>query len=221
MDFFERLRRLANDVPWGTFASVMSENLGASSDAAEEIVDQLKQWGAFLTKNALSKWTVSVATAQACGSPDVSTGRPRQCASYAVVKCDVCGRPCCLAHARVDYMGDAICEVCIGEAKMRARMGQSIPYEPKEEPRRRREREAQPPPEPGPMTVAEARKALKLPKGAGWAETKAQYRKLVLKHNADRPQTDAEREKNTARLKKFNEAYAVLKAHYEKKREAA
>jgi hypothetical protein len=225
MDLFERLRKLADGVPWGTFASVMSENLGASSEAAEEIVEQLKEWGSHLTKNALSKWTASIATPQPCDSPDVSSGRPKQCPSFAVVRCDVCSRPCCLAHARVDYLGDAICEVCIGEAKARRRASSWVdgpppyarPHAGHGEPRRQAKA---PPAAPGTMSVAEARKALKLPKTARWAEIKSQYRKLVLKHNADRPQSDAEREKNTERLKTINAAYAVLKEHHEK-REAA
>jgi len=70
------------------------------------------------------------------------------------------------------------------------------------------------------VSRAEALRVLKLPKNASWTQIKTQYRKLVVKHNADRPQTDAEREKNTERLKKLNEAYSVLKAHHEK-REAA
>jgi len=233
MDIFERLRRAAGNIPWGTVASVMAENLGADSTAAEEVIEQLKEWGAHLTKNALSKWTVSVVVPTPCDSPDVSSGRPLACASFAVVKCDVCGRPCCLAHSRVDYMGDAICEVCIGEAKARRRAtswtdGGAAAYSRPHagQPRREREqrRRAEPPPpaaEPsGSVSRAEALRVLKLPKNASWTQIKTQYRKLVVKHNADRPQTDAEREKNTERLKKLNEAYSVLKAHHEK-REAA
>lgn len=225
MDFFERLRKLADDVPWGTFASVMSENLGASSVAAEEIVAQLKEWGSHLTKNALSKWTASIATPQPCDSPDVSSGRPKKCPSYAVVRCDVCLRPCCLAHARVDYLGDAICEVCIGEAKARRRANGTPPYSrpqagAREEPRRQQAPPPEPPSPPGEMTVAQALRVLKLPKKASWNDIRSTYKSLVYEHNADRPQSDADREKNTKQLQKLNAAYAVLKARHEK-REAA
>jgi hypothetical protein len=232
MDIFERLKRATGNIPWETFASVMAQNLGANGVAAQEIVEQLKEWGSHLTKNALSKWTSSVMVPTPCDSPDVSSGRPMACPSFAVVKCDVCGRPCCLAHARVDYMGDAICEVCIGEAKARRRAsswadGGPTPYARPHagEPRAERRRRAEPPPHepptaPGVMSRADALRVLKLPKNATWMQVKTQYRKLVLKHNADRPQSDAEREKNTERLKKINAAYAVLKAQYEK-REAA
>lgn len=212
MDIFERIRRTVGNVPWDTVASVMAQNLGASSQAAQEIVEQLKEWGSHLTKNALEKWAVSVMSPTACDSPDVSSGRPKSCPSYAVVKCDVCNRPCCLAHARVDYMGDAICEVCIGEAKARARSvgGYSRPHA-------QAHREAPPPAASASMSAAAALKVLKLGPRASWDQIKAQYRKLVVKHNADRPQTDAEREKNTARLKKINAAYSVLKTRYEQK----
>jgi hypothetical protein len=211
MDLFERLRRATGDIPWGTFASVMAQNLGANGVAAQEIVEQLKEWGSHLTKNALSKWTVSVMSPTACDSPDVSSGRPRQCPSYSVVRCDVCQRPCCLAHARVDYMGDAICEVCIGEAKGRARAaGYSRPHAQHEAP----------PPAASPsgdMSVVAALKTLKLPRDANWQQIKTQYRKLVLKYNADRPQSEKQRTVNVERLKKINAAYAVLKVHYEQK----
>lgn len=232
MDIFERIRRATANIPWGTVASVMAENMGADSVAAEEVIEQLKEWGAHLTKNALAKWTVSVMAPTPCDSPDVSSGHPKACASFAVVKCDVCQRPCCLAHARVDYMGDAICEVCIGDAKRMRRAaawadGGAASYarphagQPRAE---RRQRQAPPPPPaaepPGGMSRAEALRALKLKQGASWQQIRAQYRKLVVKYNADRPQTDEERAKNTAHLKKINAAYSVLKAHHEK-REAA
>ena len=229
MDIFERLRRAAGNIPWGTVASVMADNLGADSVAAQEIIEQLKEWGAHLTRNALSKWTVSMMTPTPCDSPDVSSGRPLACASFAVVKCDVCGRPCCLAHSRVDYMGDAICEVCIGEAKARRRStawadGGPAPYSRPHAGQPRREGRAEPPPpqesRSGQMSRAEALRALKLKSGASWTQIKSQYRKLVLKHNADRPQTDTERLKNTERLKRLNEAYSVLKALHEKQEAA-
>jgi len=211
MDIFERLKRATGNIPWETFASVMAQNLGANGVAAQEIVEQLKEWGSHLTKNALSKWTVSVMSPTACDSPDVSSGRPRQCPSYAVVKCDVCGRPCCLAHARVDYMGDAICEVCIGEAKGRARTsaGYARPHA----------HDAPPPaaaPPPG-MSVQAALKALKLTQDATWPQIKSQYRKLVVKYNADRPQSDRQRTLNVERLKKINVAFEVLRKVYEQK----
>ena len=35
----------------------MAENLGADTVAAHQVIEQLKEWGSHLTKNALSKWT--------------------------------------------------------------------------------------------------------------------------------------------------------------------
>lgn len=226
MDFFERLRRSVGNVPWGTVANAMADGLGARSEAAEEIVRQLTEWGAHLTGNALAKWTVAVAMPVGCDSPDVSSGRPRPCESHAVVRCDVCGRPCCLAHARIDFMGDAICEVCIGEAKARKRAAPnetySRPHGERREKRGERRRESPPAEErvASEMTVSLALKTLKVRKNADWHEIRVAYRKLVLKHNADRPQTDEQRSRNTERLKTLNAAYAVLKARHEK-REAA
>ena len=199
----------------------MAENLGADTDAAQEVIEQLKEWGSHLTKNALSKWTMSVMVPTPCDSPEVSSGHPRPCASYAVVKCDVCTRPCCLAHARVDYMGDAICEVCIGEAKAECALPsrqllaatRGAASSRASRPRARPHASWRHEPRTGaPCAQAEVERQL--------GSDQAQYRKLAYEHNADRPQTEAERTKNTARLKKLNEAFAVLKAAHEK-REAA
>jgi len=214
-NIFSRLRRIADEVPWASFASVVAEQLDSRSAAAEEIVEQLKNWGALLTKNALSKWMAAVAVPTACESPDVSTGRPKPCRRHAVVPCDVCGRQCCLAHARVDYMGDAICEVCIGKAKAQFRAAGGVPprEEARQEARRNPERRDE-------VAIAHALKTLKLPKTATWVAIKAQYRKLAVKHNADRPQTEAQRLKNTERLKQIHAAYAVLREHYEKQEAA-
>lgn len=211
MDLFERLKRAAGNIPWGTVASVMAQNMasGPNAEAAYSIMEQLHQWGSHLTENALRKWTVSALNPTGCESPDVSTGRPRRCRSHATLRCDVCGRPCCLAHARVDYMGDGICEVCIGAAKARARVAPGG-Y------RRATYEEEAPKAKPGDESAA-ALKTLKLPRDANWQQIKTQYRKLVLKYNADRPQSEKQRMVNVERLKKINAAYAVLKAQYEQK----
>ncbi len=195
MDLFERLRRDARKIPWGAALSLMTESLHERKDAAGAVLEQLREWGTHLTKNALLKWTVSIATPRACESPDVSSGRPRRCHNHAIVTCDVCGRPCCLAHSRVDFMGDGICEVCIGEAKARQR-GEAA--------------------KPSGMTVAEAFRVLKLKQTADFAEVKKRYRKLVFDHSADRPQSSKRRATNTEKLKEINRAFKVLQDHFQK-----
>lgn len=205
---FDRLREAAKKVPWGAFAHVVAENLHARTDAATQVIDQLKEWGTHLTANALLKWTVVAATATPCGSPDVSSGRAKRCGHYAVGHCDVCGRPCCLAHARVDYSGDMICAICIGASKVAAGIPGAGPgagwQQPPPAPKKKKRSER-----------AEALRSLRLADDATWPEIKKRYRKLVVRHNADRPQSTDERAANTEKLKKINAAYETLRQMHE------
>jgi len=217
VDLFEQIRRITGDVPWDTFARVMAPNVGQSAVAAHNIVQQLKEWGAHLTKNALLKWSMTALTPTPCDCPELSGNHARPCSALAVLRCDACGRPCCMAHARIDYEGDGICEICIIGAQERGRATYGTYSRP-------HARDAVPPaPErkPGEMTPGQALKALKLPVTATWQQVRRQYHRLAVKYNADRPQTDKQRAANTERLKKFNAAYEVLRAQYEQKREAA
>ena len=198
MNLFTRLRRDAGKLPWGAVLSVAVEGLQAKTDTARSVVDQLRDWGALLTKNALMKWSVNLASERLCQSPDVSGTAPRRCLYIAPLVCDVCGRPCCLAHARVDFQGDAICEVCIGEAKARQRGG------------------AAPPAHRPAMTVAEAFRVFGLRHSVDFAEVKKRYKKLVFELSPDRTQDAAKKETRTKRLKKVNAAFVVLSKHFEK-----
>ena len=119
-----------------------------------------------------------------------------------------------MTHARVDYEGDGICEMCIIDVQKRMHATYGTYARP---------HVAEPVPErkPGEMTPGQALKALKLPANATWQQIRRQYHRLVVKYNADRPQTDKQRQTNTARLVKLNAAFEVLRAQYEQKREAA
>ena len=211
MDFFERLRRAAGNIPWGQVASVMAENLGAGTVAAQEVIEQLKEWGSHLTKNALSKWTVSVVTPTPCESPDVSSGRPKSCGSYAVVKCDCAGATA--ASPTPESITWATRSAKSASAKRKRECGRLTGYA------RPQGHKSPPKPEAG-MSRADALRTLKLRAEASWPEIKVQYRKLVVKHNADQPQSDAQRAKNTERLKKINVAFAALKQEHEKQEAA-
>lgn len=205
MDLFEKFRREVGKIPWGAVASVLSEEVHVRTGAVGDAFGVLGEWARLLTQNALIAWTPIVAKGETCASPDVSKSAPRPCRNFAVTECDVCGRPCCLAHCRVDYFAGAICEPCIGEAKARARQDKRQYTPPKE-------------------TDAEIRAALKtlgLKRSASWEEIRAAYKKLAFEHNADRPQSTRERARNEARLKKINLAYQVLRKHFEGSKEAA
>jgi hypothetical protein len=202
VDLFERIRRVTGDIQWGSFVAVMARNVGESSDAAHEVVEQLKEWGSHLTRNALLKWTMAIAAPTPCACPGVASGgKTKPCEWIAIVKCDACGRPCCLAHARVDYAAEAICAVCIVGAKARAQSYANV--------------DAQAPGRPGVMTRSQALKTLRLSATAEWAQIKKQYYRLAMKYNPDRP--GKQQAANTERMKKINAAFEVLREEHERK----
>jgi hypothetical protein len=199
MDLFERLKRDAGKIPWGATLNVLVEGLQAQAEGGSDVLRELREWSLHLTRNALLKWTPMLAQRARCESPDVSSGRPRKCAGTAPFRCDICGRACCLAHARVDYMGDAICEPCIGVAKMRAR-GEAKPAG-------------------NPVKAAFVTMGLK--EGASFEDVKKRYKELVFKHNVDSPQSDKKRKRNNEKLTELNLAFEVLREHFEKKKSEA
>jgi hypothetical protein len=201
MNVFERLRRDAKKIPWGATLNVLVDGIAAHTEGASEIFAELREWSSHLSRNAVLKWTPMLATRTRCESPDVSTGKPRKCEGTAPFRCDICSRACCLAHARVDYMGDAICEVCIGQAKARKRAED-------------REKDKS-------DVVGKAFKTLGLDDASTLEEVKKRYKELVLKYNADRPQSDKKRAKNNERLKEINLAFEALRDHFEKKKAEA
>jgi hypothetical protein len=182
-------------VPWEIFGRILRRGL---TDAGQkqlsglsEVVDQLREWGGHLTRHALEKWAFAVIAPTPCEAP-----RPghERCGNRALATCDLCGRRVCLAHARIDYLADAICEPCIGEAKARVRGGAR--------------------PAAGDQKIKEAFRVLRLSPTASHEQVKKQYKALVVRYNADRPQSDRQRLKNTERLVRINEAYGVLEEHF-------
>ena len=175
------------------------------ASTATEIVEQIREWGIYLTQHALQKWPIAVARGEICAVPHVGRqGLLGPCDGAAVVQCDCCGRPCCLAHCRIDYTASAICGVCVAGARAAAR-GRPAP---------------RPAPADSGASVAAALRTLKLRQGATFDEVKRRYKALVVKHNADAPQSEASRKKNTERLQRLNAAYELLRGHFEKEKAA-
>jgi hypothetical protein len=196
------LNKLKTTVPWATFGEVISQHLDQRVDATREIVDQLKQWGAHLTSHALSKWSIALVDPHDCQVPHIGPeGHITKCQATALLCCDICSRWSCLAHCRTDWMADGICAVCIGDAKARHRSAQS---EWEEQKAKRKQR-----------NIGAAFRTLKLKPSATLTEVKRQYKTLVRQYNADMPQSDKQRARNTTRLQKINEAFEVLKEHFE------
>jgi len=176
------------------------------ASTATEIVEQIREWGIYLTQHALAKWPIAVARGEICSVPHMGRdGRLSSCDAAAVVQCDCCGRPCCLAHCRIDYTASAICGVCVAGARATTR-GRG----PGPGPRRASE-------ETDASKLAAAFRTLKLRPGATVDEVKRRYKSLVVKHNADAPQSEASRKKNTERLQRLNAAYELLRTHFQEK----
>jgi len=198
-DFLTKLR---NEVPWSTLVDVLSQNVEQRMEATNEIVEQLKTWGSHLTSHALTKWSMALVSPQPCQVPHVGHDEQLQrCRATAIVRCDSCGRWSCLAHCRVDYQADATCAVCIGEAKAHFRSARDTWEQKKQQNQYAK--------------VAAAFKTLKLDETATLGEVKKQYKLLVRQYNADVPQGDRDRQRNTRRLQKINEAFEVLRKHFE------
>lgn len=200
-------------VPWGTIASVVAQNLTDRAGASHEIVEQLKTWGSFLSKNALAKWSVAVLQPVRCGIHEADT----QCDSVSVAVCS-CGTPCCLAHAYVSYEADAICFACADLVSGRAAAREARQRREAEAEASRRERAKSRAEEVlRRKAIGDAFDVLGLPPNAPFEEVKRHYKKLVVEYSADTPQTERSRARNTRKLQRINDAFAVLRTHFERK----
>lgn len=199
-NFFSRAGRFAEalldgDDPLGGFVSVMGE-------PASALGQQLMEWAGHLVRHAPAKWGPSLLRKEPCSCP--GQGRAGRCGATAVTRCDLCEQPCCLAHARIDYQGGAICGPCVRTAhEIKSRLGWT-----------RTERAAPSPP--GGMTVEQAYAVLGVKPGQRWAEIHAEYRRLVFELHPDKADA-GDREKRTEQLKRVTMAYDVLKNHVGKK----
>lgn len=182
---------------------------------------ELKPWVAALVPNATSKWIPSIAGDVACEIPVMRRGAESDCSRHAVACCDVCHRPTCLGHGRIDALGDIICYQCVADALQlvpparRARAAQQPPR-----PRPQEQQEA-PPPQPGkpPPTYFEIVAAfgvLNLKPGSPFAAIKSAHRKLSAQHHPDKQRSSAKKAAAEGRFKQIQAAYEVLKrAHPE------
>lgn len=181
--------------PWGRIAASF---LGAAQATTGRVSDQVLQWGALLVRNATLRWTPLAAKNVFCSFDG--------CRAQALLPCAACGRPFCLGHSMLSHHAEGICEGCALELVASKRGTRA----------ERQQQQRQQAPAPKKDEVAAALRTLRLPKTASWDEIKSAYKKLCVKHNADKPQSAAARVKNTERLKEINGAYAVLRATHEK-----
>jgi hypothetical protein len=114
----------------------------------------------------------------------------RGCKERAVVPCVSCECPTCIGHAFLNFEAEGICYECAAQTAK--------------------------PPKP----VRDALRALDLEDGADFEEVNRRYKKLVAEHHPDKQKSAAAKKKAEAKMKELNQAFAVLKKHFEG-REAA
>lgn len=168
------------------------------------IWDELRPWMAELTLNAAAKWLPRMALGMPCQVPVMQGGAVvGACRSGAVSQCDACERTCCLQHARIDHLGDAICYVCVAEKVQQTRRQASG---------RTDERRA---PKSADHDEKWARRKLGVTKDASWAEIRTAYKQQSAKWHPDRHRTAGAKEKAEERFKDVQRAYQVLQKLHE------
>jgi hypothetical protein len=162
--------------------------------------EELKPWLEKLMSHAAPKWLPRLSFAFPCQVAVHRQGVPiGPCPHRAIASCDVCGGACCLHHARIDQLGDAICYPCVARAVAAHRGGGA-------------------PPAPPPRSKAEelrwARKLLKVKPEDDWETIRAAHRRESGKTHPDRQRTDKAKAKATERFKLVQQAFEVLKLEH-------
>jgi hypothetical protein len=165
----------------------------------QHLWNETREWAARLLTNATQKWLPFYASGIGCRVVMLRDGVPFPCSNHAIGRCDVCGEPVCLHHARIDHHGDAICYRCIAQAIGARRPGARAPGG-----------DAPPPAELAQERIRRALKVLGLRPGASWQEVRAAHRKLAVKHHPDKQRVEAKRVEATARCAQVNAALADL-----------
>lgn len=199
-----------------------------------KVWNELKPWLATLGPSAARKWLPQIAAGTLCEVPVMRRGTRHECDNFGIATCDVCHRPVCLEHGRIDQNGDAICYLCVAEAmqvlpplqRERARQeGQQRrpgeqryrgrPEDQQQRPHQQQPPPGQAPPKPrvDPKKIAWATEVLGLSPGATWDDVLKAHRNLSAKHHPDRHMRSSEKKRASeeARYKEVQVAYDVLK----------
>lgn len=155
-------------------------------------------WMSRLMQSAAVKWLPVLSARISCEIP-MPDGAV--CRHLAIGVCNVCQRPTCLAHARVDYGGDAICLECVARAVQAARAeGYRAP------PAGART----PPPKPiDPTELARAYELLKVTPRSSDDEVRTSWRKLSARCHPDKHPDKVEAAEK--RFKRIQAAYDLIR----------
>lgn len=116
----------------------------------------------------------------------------RGCKGKAVVPCVSCGEPTCMTHAYLSFEAEGICFACATGVQVG-----DVPAE-----------------------VSQAFTLFGIDEDAGLEEVSARYKKLVAKHHPDKQKGSVPKKRAEAFMKELNQAYAVLKKHFEERKAA-
>jgi len=195
----------------GLFDDVLAAGFRSKSSFGglgyEAVWAQLKPWLANISTTGALKWLPRAAMQMPCSIPEYESGVPvGPCSHFALENCLCCGQPVCLTHAFVDSRGDAVCYLCVVQARG-AGAGQAGASRQAYQP---------PPPPPPPPPSAEqqawwARGILGVQEGVTWDAIKKQHRALSAQFHPDRPAG------NEARFKDVQKAFEILRKTYGEK----
>ncbi len=209
---------------------VMGSLGSAPHGASAAVWDEIGAFVRGLTMRASARWVPELARRVPCDVPSVQVGTDiaTDCDHFSIGKCDACGRPSCLAHARVDQAGGILCFVCVAE---QIRIGAERALRSPKARARRRARHVGDPAEaraeeaagaPRPPTAKEIRRAalaeLGLPEGATAEQIREAYARLVKTLHPDRVSRMANADERAAMTRKYQRvvsAYNWLKEHRE------
>ena len=202
-----------------TLGSMFSGAVGAQDGVHLRVWNELRPWVGNLVPAATRKWLPRIAGGVICEVPLMKRGeKVGDCEHFGVAACDVCYKPVCLDHSRIDQHGDAICYVCVADAvhtvppvqRERARQQHGNATPPP------RERRQAPPPSqgPSPEQVNAWLKVLGMKPGAKWDAVRVAHRKLSAQHHPDKAKGARAKTVAEARYKEVQVAFNALKGVY-------
>lgn len=173
--------------------------------------DQLSPWLQRVTLSATEKALPHLLHEGLCDVPVYENGQHvGPCINQPVLKCDMCGRKCCLDHCRIDQYWDGVCYACLMEFAATKRVQEVPPpgprpweraaEQPTPEQQQRAERAA----------VRAAHRMIGVRIDASDAEVKAALKQKLASCHPDRVQSERAKLKAEERFKQLQDAYRVI-----------
>jgi hypothetical protein len=204
--------------------------VGAEDGVHLRVWNELKPWVGSLGQSAMRKWIPRIQGGDMCEIPIMQRGRVvGECDHLGMAECEICHRPVCLSHALIDQDANAICFICMSDARQtvpifqrdRARQqqdGAKTRSQQERQQERDQQRQQQNPhggkQPPNALQVLEALTRLELKPGATWTEILAAHRRLSARFHPDRGKTAKEKAKLNTKFVEVQKARDLLKQVY-------